>query len=108
MGGFYLHVARGELQEQEVSAPHSQKQQPRLAGGSKVHVERRLLGCLRGPQVDVAVSVEGSSTNKHRNTGIGERKQHRTAGKRPVWTRIDPPINVASALLSHLLAIRIQ
>lgn len=105
MGVFYLHVAGGELQQQEVSAPHSQKQQPRLAGGSKVHVERGLLGCLRRPQVDVAVSIEGSSTNKHRNTGIGERKQHRTAGKRPLWTRIDPLINVAPALLSHLLTI---
>lgn len=59
-------MAGDELQQQEVSAPHSQKQQPRLAGGSKVHVERRLHRCLRGPQVDVAVSIEGSSTNKHR------------------------------------------
>lgn len=60
---FYLHVAGDQLQQQEVSASRSQKQQPRLAGGAEAHVERRLNRRLCGPQVDVAVSVEGNSSD---------------------------------------------
>lgn len=81
---FYLQVARDQLQQQEVSASHSQKEQPRLAGGSKTHVERRVNRCLRGPQVDVAISIEGNFSNRQRNTAMCVNKQQQRQEKRPL------------------------
>lgn len=62
----YLQVSRDELQQQEICASQGQEEQPRPTGGLKTQVERRLRGCLRGPQVDVAVSIEGNFSYRHR------------------------------------------
>lgn len=61
---FYLQSPGDQLQQQEVSAPGCQKQQPCLTGGSKMHMEHRLNGRLHCLQVDVAISIERNYNNE--------------------------------------------